>query len=67
MFAKRAHLPAFGLQFTPSREGYLRFLAESKAVYDVLEKVVQDAPKPECKRCLAFMIACCRALGWSVP
>lgn len=34
-------------QFTPSREGYLRFLAESKAVYDVLEKVVQDAPKPE--------------------
>ena len=36
------------LQWTPSRPGYLRFLAESKAVYDVFEQVVEEAPKPEC-------------------
>jgi len=34
----------------PKREGYLRFLAESKAVYDVLETVVQDLSHPEYAR-----------------
>ncbi len=37
------------LQWTPTREGYLRFLAESKAVYDALEAAVQDKTHPECK------------------
>ena len=36
------------MQWTPSRPGYLRFLAESKAVYDVFEQMVEEAPKPEC-------------------
>ncbi|KAK9802931.1 hypothetical protein WJX73_009246 [Symbiochloris irregularis] len=34
-------------QWTPSRAGYLRFLAESKAVYDTLEQIVEAAPKSE--------------------
>eukprot|EP00798_Chlamydomonas_sp_ICE-L_P005181 gene5181-33576_t len=29
--------------WTPTRPGYLRFLSESKAVYEVLEKVMQEA------------------------
>eukprot|EP00983_Pelagomonas_calceolata_P082813 1156024-Pelagomonas_calceolata.AAC.2 len=28
--------------FVPTREGYLRFLAESKAVYDVVERIVAE-------------------------
>lgn len=36
--------------WTPTREGYLRFLAESRAVYDVLEKVMDDAKHPEYAR-----------------
>lgn len=35
------------LQFAPTREGYLRFLVESKAVYDVLEAAVQSTAHPE--------------------
>lgn len=32
--------------WTPTREGYLRFLSESKAVYDVLENVCADGSLP---------------------
>ena len=35
---RMALIPA---QAQPTREGYLRFLVESKAVYDVLEQVVK--------------------------
>ncbi|MEW5319166.1 MAG: hypothetical protein WDW38_010334 [Sanguina aurantia] len=34
-------------QFLPTREGYLAFLAESKAVYDVLETTVSLSSHPE--------------------
>lgn len=34
-------------KWEPTREGYLRFLAESKVVYDALEQIVQNAPVPE--------------------
>lgn len=37
------------LQWQPTREGYLRFLVESKLVYDALEQIVQQASVPECK------------------
>ena len=33
---------------TPTRKGYLQFLAESKAVYDTLEQIVEDAAHPDC-------------------
>ena len=36
-------------QWAPTREGYLSFLVESKAVYEVLETVVQDKTHPECE------------------
>ena len=37
------------LQWEPTQEGYLRFLVESKVVYDALEQIVQNAPVPECE------------------
>ena len=36
---------------TPTHEGYLQFLAESKKVYDTLEHIVEEASHPECKTC----------------
>jgi hypothetical protein len=41
--------PRTRAQWVPTREGYLRFLAESKAVYDALEAAVQDEAHPECE------------------
>ena len=37
------------MQWQPSREGYLRFLTESKAVYDTMENIIAEAPFPECE------------------
>jgi hypothetical protein len=37
------------LQWEPSRAGYLRFLTESKEVYETLENIVTQASFPECK------------------
>lgn len=37
------------MQWQPTREGYLKFLVESKLVYDALEQVVQEASVPECE------------------
>ena len=37
------------IQWQPTREGYLKFLVESKVVYDALEQIVQQAPVSECK------------------
>ncbi|KAL3147622.1 Heme oxygenase 1 [Trebouxia sp. C0009 RCD-2024] len=34
-------------KWQPTREGYLKFLVESKLVYDALEQVVQEASVPE--------------------
>ena len=39
----------FALQWQPTRQGYLNFLAESKVVYDTLERLVAEAPRPECE------------------
>lgn len=39
------------LQMTPSLQGYLQFLAESKVVYDTFEDVLTDKRHPECKEC----------------
>jgi hypothetical protein len=36
-------------QFAPTREGYLQFLAESKAVYDTLERIMNEAKHPQCE------------------
>jgi hypothetical protein len=36
-------------QWQPSRKGYLRFLTESKQVYDTLEGIIAEAPSPECE------------------
>uniref|UniRef100_I1JW66 heme oxygenase (biliverdin-producing) n=1 Tax=Glycine max TaxID=3847 RepID=I1JW66_SOYBN len=33
-------------KWDPSVEGYLKFLVDSKLVYDTLEKIVQEAPHP---------------------
>eukprot|EP00891_Asterochloris_glomerata_P001087 jgi/Astpho2/1087/e_gw1.00019.8.1_t len=37
-------------QWKPTKEGFLRFLVESKVVYDTIERVIQEAPRPEFKR-----------------
>jgi heme oxygenase len=37
-------------QWQPTREGYLRFLVESKTVYDALEQIMQRADHPEYAR-----------------
>ena len=37
-----------GAQWQPTREGYLRFLTESKAVYETLERIVAEASHSEC-------------------
>ncbi len=36
-------------QWTPTLNGYVRFLAESQAVYDALEAAVQDPSQPACE------------------
>ena len=37
------------MQWKPTKEGFLRFLVESKVVYDTIERVIQEAPRPECE------------------
>ena len=37
------------MQWQPTREGYLRFLVESKEVYNTLESIVTDAQHSDCK------------------
>ena len=39
---------AFALQFEPKVLGYLRFLQESKLVFDCLEEVVAKSGDPSC-------------------
>lgn len=36
-------------KWEPTVDGYLRFLIDSKVVYDTLEKIVQQASYPYCK------------------
>lgn len=36
-------------KWEPSVDGYLKFLVDSKVVYDTLEKIVQDAAYPYCE------------------
>lgn len=36
-------------KWNPSVEGYLKFLVDSKLVYDTLEKIVHEAPHPFCE------------------
>jgi hypothetical protein len=36
-------------QWEPTRPGYLRFLAESKAVFDAFEQALTDESHPECE------------------
>jgi hypothetical protein len=49
-------------QWQPTREGYLRFLVESKVVYDTLEQIVAEASHPECE-CPACLELPCVAAG----
>lgn len=37
-------------QFAPTREGFLRFMVESKVVYDAFEDIMQQAPVDYCER-----------------
>ena len=44
-------------KWQPTVQGYLRFLVDSKLVYDTLERIVQEAPFPSCEfvsLCLLF-------------
>ena len=36
-------------RWEPTVEGYLRFLVDSKLVYDTLERIVEKAAFPECE------------------
>lgn len=36
-------------QWAPTLPGYLSFLVESKAVYEVMEKAMKDDTHPECE------------------
>lgn len=36
-------------KWQPTIEGYLKFLVDSKLVYDTLETIMQKAPFPECE------------------
>jgi hypothetical protein len=36
------------VQWAPTREGYLSFLAESKVMYEALESIVAEAPHESC-------------------
>ena len=36
-------------KWEPSIDGYLRFLVDSKLVYDTLEEIIQKAPIPSCE------------------
>ncbi|KAK4343316.1 hypothetical protein RND71_036410 [Anisodus tanguticus] len=37
-------------KWEPSVDGYLKFLVDSKLVYDTLEKIMEKAPFPECEK-----------------
>lgn len=47
------------LQWQPTREGYLQFLAESRLLFQTLEDIMAEAPHPDCaplvlgRHCLA--------------
>jgi heme oxygenase len=43
-------------KWEPTVDGYLRFLVDSKIVYDTLEKIVQDAAYPYCKTFFLFFL-----------
>lgn len=40
-------------KWEPTVDGYLRFLVDSKLVYDTLEGIIEKAPFPSCK-CFLF-------------
>lgn len=47
---RRPTLPCCALlQWQPTREGYLKFLAESKTLFETLEDIVLAAPHPDCE------------------
>lgn len=46
------------MQWQPTREGYLRFLTESKQVYDTVESIIAEAPFPECEHPLPIKSSC---------
>ncbi|GKE58699.1 heme oxygenase 1, chloroplastic [Tanacetum coccineum] len=46
-------------KWEPSIEGYLKFLVDSKLVYDTLEKIVDKADFPECKFLSMFELYDC--------
>lgn len=37
-------------QFAPTREGFLRFMVESKVVYDTFEDIMHQAPVEYCEQ-----------------
>lgn len=43
-------------KWEPTVDGYLRFLVDSKLVYDTLETIIQQAPIPSCEFLLIFPI-----------
>ena len=47
------------VQWQPTREGYLRFLVESKEVYNTLESIVTDAQHSDCKFPAVRVLAHC--------
>lgn len=43
-------------KWDPTVEGYLKFLVDSKVVYDTLEDIVKEAPHPSCQCLFSPMI-----------
>ena len=53
------------LQWEPTREGYLRFLVESKTLFKTLEDIVAEASHPECERPSAQQATMLGSIGYS--
>lgn len=59
MLTRRLRAPGFAgadghrqnyllVQWQPTREGYLQFLAESRLLFQTLEDIMAQAPHPDC-------------------
>lgn len=46
------------VQWQPTREGYLKFLAESRTLFETLENIVEEAAHPDCERIAFARFSC---------
>lgn len=52
-------------KWEPTIDGYLRFLVDSKLVYDTLEKIIEDAAYPSCEL-LQFVNIHCHGMVYDI-